>query len=107
MEGHVDLITEIDLQAYVDDELPPAHRIAIEAYLCRHPAKATQVMADLRSRDELRLALADTPRLARVTTTHAALRLEAELSRDRMLRQVRRVAVAAALAAAGWFAHAE
>jgi len=107
MEGHVDLITEIDLQAYVDDELPPAHRIAIEAYLCRHPAKATQVMADLRSRDELRLALADTPTLARATTTHAALRLETGLSRDRMLRQVRRVAVAAALAAAGWFAHAE
>lgn len=107
MDGYVDRITEIDLQAYVDDELPAAHRIAVETYLSCHPAQATRVMADLRTRDELRLALADSPRPLRVTTTDAALRLETGLSRHRMLRRVRWVAVATILAASGWFAHAE
>ena len=107
MDSHVDLITEIDLQAYVDDELPPAHRIAVETYLGCHPAQATRVMADLRTRDELRLALADSACVLRVSTTDAALRLETGLSRDRTLRRVRWVAVAAILAASGWFAHAE
>ena len=107
MDSHVDMITEIDLQAYVDDELPPTHRIAVESYLCRHPAQAIRVMTDLRARDELRLALADSPCRLRVTTTDAAERLEMGLSRDRTLRRVRWVAVAAILAASGWFAHAE
>jgi anti-sigma factor RsiW len=107
MDIHIDLITEIDLQAYVDDELPPAHRIAVETYLCCHPAQATRVMADLRTRDELRLALADSACGLRVTTTDAAVRLETGLSRDRTLRRVRWVAVAAILTASGWFAHAE
>ena len=107
MDGHIDLITEIDLQAYVDDELPPARRIAVETYLCGHPAQATRVMADLRTRDELRLALADSPGGLRVTTTGAAQRLETGLSRHWRLRRVRQVAAAAMLAASGWFAHAE
>jgi anti-sigma factor RsiW len=107
MDCRIDPITEIDLQAYVDDELRPAHRIAVETYLCCHPVQATRVMADLRARNELRLALADTLRPARVMTIDAALRLEAGLSRDRTLRRVRRIAVAAILAGAGWFAHAE
>src|ERR1700751_813096 len=107
MDGHIDLITEIDLQAYVDAELPPAHRLAVETYLCSHPAQATRVMADLRTRDELRLALAGAACELRLTTTDAALRLETGLSRDWTLRRVRWMAVAAILAASGWFAHAE
>ena len=83
MDSPADMITEIDLQAYVDNELPPAHRIAVETYLCRHPAQAARVIADLRTRDELRLALADSACGLRVTTTDVAVRLATGLSRDR------------------------
>jgi anti-sigma factor RsiW len=107
MTDPVDPITEADLQAYVDDELSPERRIAVEAHLCRHPAQATQVMADLRTRDELRLALASLPRMRRVATTDAARRVEHGLSRDRFLRGMRKVAAVLLLIGLGWFAHSQ
>jgi len=61
MNHRVEPITEIDFQAYVDDELPTGRRIEVEAHMCRHAADAARVMADLRTRDELRLALTDIP----------------------------------------------
>ncbi len=43
-------ISQYDLHAYVDDQLDAARRIAVEDYLARHPKRAAEVMADLRSR---------------------------------------------------------
>jgi anti-sigma factor RsiW len=42
MNRRVESITEIDFQAYVDDELPPARRIEVEAHICHchHTAEA-------------------------------------------------------------------
>jgi anti-sigma factor RsiW len=105
--SRVESITEIDFQAYVDDELPPARRIEVEAYLCQNTAEAARVMTDLRARDELRLALADIPRTPRGATIDAALRLERGLSRDRFLRHVRSVAAVVILVGVGWLAHVQ
>src|SRR5687767_1901993 len=54
-----DQISELDLMAYVDDQLDPERRIAVEDRLSRHPILAAQIMDDLRRRDELRLALTE------------------------------------------------
>jgi len=107
MDAIVDPITEADLEAYVEDQLPVARRIEVEAHLCRNPQEAVRVMADLRVRDELRLALAEMPRAPRMATMDAARRLERGLMRDLFFRQVRKVAAVALLVGAGWFTHAE
>src|SRR5829696_2016171 len=103
----LDPIMGCDLDAYVDDQLAPIRRIEVEAYLSRNPKIAVQVMADLRARDELRLAMADRPRVSGIGTAGAARRLERALARDRALARLRRVAAIAAFVGAGWFAHAQ
>ena len=107
----VDPVSDDDLQAYIDDELPVARRIDVEAYLSAHPVEASRVMADLRIRDELRLALADAPRPraagTRLAAMEAARRLEGALSRQSWLRRMRIAASVALLVGAGWLAHAE
>ncbi|MGZ9082517.1 MAG: anti-sigma factor family protein [Rhodoplanes sp.] len=107
MDHPVDPITEADLQAYVEDQLPAARRIEVETYLCHNPTDAMRIIADLKIRDELRLALADTPRALRIGTMDAARRLERGLSRDRILRWVRQVAAIIVLIGTGWLAHAQ
>jgi len=102
-----DDVSDLDLSAYVDDELAVGRRIEVEAYLSRHPSVAARVMADLRTRDELRLALAAEPSWASTATAEVARRLERALARDRLLERVRRVAALVVFVAAGWVAHAE
>jgi anti-sigma factor RsiW len=97
----------MDLQAYVEDQLPMQRRIEVEAHLCRNPREAMRVIADLRVRDELRLAFADTSGMARIGTSDAARRLDRALGRDRLFRRLRRVAAMVALLGTGWLAHAE
>lgn len=41
------LVTEADLLAYVDGQLTPHRRLAVEAHLARHPHLADRVAADL------------------------------------------------------------
>lgn len=101
-----DPITDADLDAYVDDQLEVSRRIEVEAHLSTRPAIAARVMADLRSRDELRLALAEPAVRARPATTEAARRLERGLARGRIVGVLRRAASIIALVGAGWLAHA-
>jgi anti-sigma factor RsiW len=103
----LDPIMDCDLDAYVDDQLAPTRRVEVEAFLSRNPKVAARVMADLRARDELRLALADRPRVSGIGAGGAARRLERALVRDRALARFRRVAAIAAFVGAGWFAHAQ
>jgi anti-sigma factor RsiW len=102
-----DPILDTDLDAYVDDQLDVARRIEVEAYLSHNPDVAARVMSDLRTRDELRLALARSKAkaMARPATSEAARRLERGLSRDRLLGGLQRVAAVGLLIAAGWFAN--
>ena len=57
MTKTIDPITQADFDAYIDDQLLGARRIEVAGYLSEHPEEAARVMADLRGRDELRLAL--------------------------------------------------
>jgi len=111
MNRPVDPVSDDDLQAYVDDELEMARRIDVEAYLSGHPDEASRVMADLRIRDELRLALTDAPRAAwsasRMASNEAARRLGSALSRARLFRRVQQAAVVALLVGTGWLAHSQ
>ena len=107
MNRRVESITEIDLQAYVDNELAANRRIEVQAYLRCHEAEAAQIMSDLRTRDLLRLAVAESSLPPSGATVDAAVRLERGLWRDRMVQRVRRVAAVAILVGFGWLAHAE
>ncbi|KQW27181.1 Fis family transcriptional regulator [Rhizobium sp. Root274] len=100
-----DPVLEADLHAYVDDQLDVARRIEVEAYLSENPVTAAKVMADLRVRDELRLALAGLPITARQETREVARRLENALNGRRTLEFVRRAAAILVLVGAGWAAH--
>jgi anti-sigma factor RsiW len=102
----VDPITDADLHAYIDDQLPVQRRIAVEAFLSRHPDRAARMMSDLRGRDELRLALADQVVFGRPATGDAARRLSQALARDVYLGRLRRIAAVLAFVSVGWFAHA-
>jgi anti-sigma factor RsiW len=51
-------ITEDDLQAYVDQALPPKRQAAVERYLAEHPDVAQRIEAQARQRADLRDALA-------------------------------------------------
>lgn len=100
-------ISDFELHAYVDDQLDMPRRIEVEGYLACNPKAAARIMADLRSRDTLRLALGAPPAHQKPDTFDAARRLERSLTRARLGRQVRRAATAATLVAAGWFIHAQ
>ncbi|WP_367161396.1 anti-sigma factor, partial [Mesorhizobium sp.] len=105
MTAIVDPVTDADLDAYVDDQLDVARRIEVEAFLSARPEVAARVMSDLRTRDELRVALAGPGAMARTATTDAARRLERVLARDRAFSVLQRAAAAAVLVAAGWLAN--
>lgn len=106
MTARPEPVTEHDLEAYLDEQLDMARRVEVEDHLARHPEAAARVMADLRTRDALRLALRvpDPPAPA---TLAAARRLGRGLGRARLLRQCRSLGAAAALVALGWLAHSE
>jgi len=101
----LDPVTDADLDAYVDDQLDVARRIEVEAFLSARPDTAARIMADLRMRDELRLALAAGKNAVRPGTTDAARRLERGLMRGRVLGVLQRAATVAVFVGAGWLAH--
>jgi anti-sigma factor RsiW len=110
MTDPIGSITEADLHAYVDDQLTTERRIAVEEHLSRHPELAARIMADLRMRDALRVAMTEVPPRQVVLGLHTrdtARRLDKALARDASFLRVRRVAAIAALIAVGWFAHVE
>ncbi|WP_185984352.1 anti-sigma factor family protein [Aureimonas mangrovi] len=107
MHPEADPITDFDLIAYIDDQLPVPRRIEIEAYLAERPDEAARVMAELRTRDELRLALSTMPLPASVRANAVAGRLERSLRRRVALRRLSRAAALALMLGAGWIAHAE
>jgi anti-sigma factor RsiW len=102
-----DPITEADLHAFVDDQLPAERRLDVEDHLARHPKIAARVMADLRARDALRLAFVTGAPLPRNRVIEAARRLERSLLWRRVGLKLRRVAAVAILIGAGWLAHAQ
>ncbi|SCW67258.1 Transmembrane transcriptional regulator (anti-sigma factor RsiW) [Sphingobium faniae] len=51
--------TDLEINAYVDDQLDPVRRFAVETHLSRHPSRAAQVMDDLSVRSALALLTGD------------------------------------------------
>ncbi|TPM41914.1 anti-sigma factor [Mesorhizobium sp. B2-3-4] len=105
MTALVDPVTDADLDAYVDDQLDVTRRIEVEAFLSARPETAARVMLDLRTRDELRVALAGSEGMARPATADAARRLERGLGQGRIFAVLQRAATIAALIGAGWLAN--
>jgi anti-sigma factor RsiW len=102
-----DPITEADLLGYVDDQTDVARRIEIEEFLARNPEAAARVMADLKTRDALRLSFAEPIARPSDAMLDAGRRLERALAwRDVGLR-LRRAAAVIGLVGIGWFAHAQ
>lgn len=97
-------IADLDLDAYVDDQLTGPQRSAVEAHLARHPEAAARVMHDLLLRRDLRRALAPPP--APRSLSGAARRLGAARRRDGAMRRMLRLVPAGVLVAFGWLAHA-
>lgn len=97
-------VTEAELQAYVDGQLPPSRAAEVAQYLAQREEEAQRVAAYRRQNDNLQLAYA--PLLAEVIPA----RLQPEMRR-RWWQPVRSYAVAAALMAvsgtAGWHLHAQ
>ena len=99
-------ISDDDLSAYVDGQLEPERRIAVEAHLEQHPDLAVQVIQDLRHRNEIRHFLAEDVDGAQLRTIALGRRLDRRLRRAVFGARVRRGIAAAAMIALGWFAHA-
>ncbi|MGH6859133.1 MAG: anti-sigma factor family protein, partial [Phyllobacterium sp.] len=106
MTKTIDPITQADLDAYVDEQLDGARRIEVAGYLSEHPQVAARVMADLRGRDELRLALSVPASVPGLASAQAAERLQRSLGRRRIFANLRRVAAVGVLVGLGWMAHA-
>lgn len=90
MRTEAEPVTELDLAAYVDDQLENGQRARIEAHLGRHPQAAAQVMQDLALRRELRLALGSAAPVAG-DTRRAADRLARGFGRDAVWRRAARL----------------
>lgn len=96
-------ITELDLVAYVDDQLDLERQIEVEAYLAREPDAAARIMADLRTRDALRLGFESPLSPPSLETMRAARRLERGLVMARLPRLVGMVAAVLCLIGIAWF----
>lgn len=102
----VDTVADSDLDSYVDNQLDAAGRLRVETWLAQNPEAAARVMADLRIRTTLRLALSEVPVTAvQPQTREAARRLSLALMDRKMWTTFRRVAAVAMLVSAGWFAN--
>lgn len=54
-----DRVSEIEIDAYLDGELDPERRLAVEDHLARCPEAAARMLADMRARTALRIAHAE------------------------------------------------
>lgn len=87
----MEVVTDFELEAYVDGQLDPRRRFEVEDHLARNPEAAARVMADLRARDAVRL-LAGGATAATPGQERAAVRLRGGLRRARRMRQISRAA---------------
>jgi anti-sigma factor RsiW len=100
-----DPVGELEIDAYLNDQLDLAGRIAVEESLARNPVLAARVMEDLRIRDALQATLRGTPVAPGQGTLLAARRLQRGLGMTQLGRGARRVGLAAACVALGWLVH--
>jgi anti-sigma factor RsiW len=100
-----DVVSEADLNAYIDDQLDTARRLAVEDYLTGNPRLAVRVIADLRARDTLRLLLRTPMRAAEGPTIEAAGRLKHRIVWRCIIDKLRKIAAIGFFVSIGWFTH--
>ncbi|MFC7553907.1 anti-sigma factor family protein [Pseudoroseomonas wenyumeiae] len=105
MTRRPDFPGEMEIDAYLNDQLDLPGRIAVEEALARNPALAARVMDDLRIRDALRAAMDRPPEAPDSRTVLAARRLQRGLSMGHLGRGLRRGALVAACIGLGWLVH--
>ncbi|SMQ68731.1 Transmembrane transcriptional regulator (anti-sigma factor RsiW) [Devosia lucknowensis] len=94
-------ITDQDLALYVDDQLEPKRRIAVEAHLAREPALAARVMEDLRISHALRLTAASDTDQPNPRTSELARKLQSAMLRRAVLHRLRPSMAACVLLVSG------
>lgn len=94
-------VTAFDLEAYVDGQLDPQRRFEVEDHLAHNPDAAARVMADMRTRDAVRLLASAPMDPAPVGQIEAMGRLKGGLRRAGLMRELSRVAAAVALLLVG------
>jgi len=99
-------ISDYDLQAYLDGQLPRERMAEIEAHLSRDAEAAAVMLADMRNWNEVRLAYGSVGNTATPPNLAAAQRLRRGLVRQVWFRRFRKVAVVAAMVGSGWLANA-
>lgn len=97
---------ELDLQGFVNGQLDPERRFAVADYLAAHPARAAEVIADMRLTEGLRLACETLDGPPPPELQAAAARLSQTLDRRERLRRALPWAAGVALFAFGWSGHA-
>ena len=90
MTAPTERLPDFDLHAYVDGQLDIARRMEVEDYLSRHPEVAAQVMADLRTRDALRIAFGGAQGRPSPRLIDAARRVERGLAFTGVMRRMQR-----------------
>jgi anti-sigma factor RsiW len=100
-----DTVDDLEVEAYLNDQLDLAGRTAVERVLARNPQQAARVMADLHVRNTLRAVLGNEPVQSGTRIDLAARRLERGLNRSHLKRGMRQAALAAACVALGWLVH--
>lgn len=105
MSQERDRITDLDLDAYVDDQLEPSRRVEVAAWLAAHPEAAARVMQDFRMRDELRMALAGSGESVSPATADLAIKLERGLRLRKVYSYFRQAAAVLFFIGAGWAAN--
>jgi anti-sigma factor RsiW len=100
-------ITDVDLNAYVDEQLDPARRAEVESYLAEHQEAAALVMQDLSLRANLRIALGVPTDRPDAETLVYARRLQSGLRRGPILHHLARIAAILLLLVTGWLARGE
>ncbi len=99
-------ISEAELQAFVDGQLPEGRCTAVLAHLGRHPEDIERLSEHARHKDELRNRLAALDLAADDPATAELQRALADrLTRPDYGRWLRRAATVALLLAAGWSGH--
>ena len=101
----IDPITEFDLAAYVDGQLPAARRMEVATHLAKDPEAAADVMAAIAQRDALRLAFGGQETHLPLDMVDTADILSHKLTRRAGNGRLRRIAAIFAVGALGWGLH--
>jgi anti-sigma factor RsiW len=96
-------VTEAELQAWVDGQLPSTRRAAVDAYLAQHPAEAARLQACRQQNVALRVLF--NPMLDDSVPPHMTVRRLPGRWRERSLRIAAMLALTLGGGAAGWLLH--